>query len=168
MPFDLGLLSNEFFTNVILPFILVFTVIFAILDKVEILGKKKDIHAIISLVIALIAIGVPAAIGTLQKFIPIIAVLLVILFAWLLFFGFAGKSVEVKWSSGMKTFFMIVLGVVLLTAIGWAFGSTTGLLQSINIDQVLSAQITQMVLFVGAIIAVIAIAVSSGEHTKKD
>ena len=107
MTFEIGLLGNEFFTNVILPFVLVFTVIFAILEKVNIFGKKKDIHAIIALVMSLIAIGVPATIGALQKFIPVIAILLIILFAWMLVFGFAGEKVGAEWSPGLKKFFMI-------------------------------------------------------------
>ena len=163
MAIEIGLLGNEFFTNVILPFILVFTVVFAILEKTEILGKKRDIHAIISLVISLIAIGVPAAVGTLQRFIPVIAVIIIIFFAWMLVFGFVHGEVEVDFSKGLKTFFLIFLGVVLLATAVWAVTSTTGILTKINLDQVLSAQITQMVLFVGAIVAVIAIAIS-GEH----
>ena len=170
MPLDLGLLGNEFFTNVILPFVLVFTVLFAILEKTALLGEKKDIHAIVALIISLIAIGVPAAVGTLQKFIPVMAVMLIILFAWLLVFGFAGKSVDVDWSPGLKKFFMVFLGVILLVVITWAIASTTGWLDKINLNEVLSAQITQMVIFVGAIVAVIAIAVGSSDevHRKKD
>ena len=164
MPLDIGLLGNAFFTDVILPFILVFTIVFSILEKTEILGKKKDIHAVVSFVISLIVIGVPAAVGILQKFIPLIAVILIILFTWLLVFGFAGKSVQVEWSPGLKRFFLIVLGIVLLAAIGWAVGSTTGWLDQLNVNAVLSAQITQMIIFVGAVIAVIAIAISSSEH----
>jgi len=166
MALEIGLLGNEFFTNVILPFILVFTVVFAILEKVKVLGEKKDIHAIVALVISLIAVGVPAAVGTLQRFIPLIAVVLIILFAWMLVFGFAGKSVEAKWSEGLKKFFMIFLGVVLLATAVWAVTSSTGILDKINLDQVLSAQITQMILFVGAIVAIIAIAVSGGGEEK--
>lgn len=164
MAIEIGLLGNEFFTNVILPFILVFTVLFAILEKVEILGKKKDIHAIIAMVVSLIAIGVPAAVGTLQRFIPVIAVVLIILFAWMLVFGFANGEVKVEFSKGLKTFFLIFLGLVLLAAAVWAIGSSTGFLDKINLDQVLSAQITQMGLFVGAIVAVIAIAISAKDE----
>ena len=164
MAIEIGLLGNEFFTNVILPFILVFTVIFAIIEKVEIIGKKKDIHAIIALVISLIAIGVPAAVGTLQRFIPLIAVILIILFAWMLVFGFAGSQVKASWSSGLKKFFMVFLGVVLLATAVWAVTSSTGILDKINLNKVLSAQITQMILFVGAIVAVIAIAVSGSDE----
>jgi len=167
MPLDLGLLGNEFFTNVLLPFVLVFTVVFAMLEKTEILGKKKDIHAIISLIISLIAIGVPAAIGTIQKFIPVIAVFLIILFAWMLIFGFAGTRVKAEWSEGLKKFFLVFLGVVLISIIVWAIGSTTGFLDKINVNQVLSAQITQTILFIGAIVAVIAIVVSSEEKGGK-
>lgn len=167
MAVEIGLLGNEFFTNVILPFILVFTVIFAILEKVDILGKKKDIHAIVALVISLIAIGVPAAVGTLQRFIPLIAVLLIILFAWMLVFGFAGDRVGATWSSGLKKFFMIFLGIVLLATAVWAVTSSTGILDKINLNEVLSAQITQMILFVGAIVAVIAIAVSGSDEKDK-
>lgn len=164
MPIDLGLIGNEFFTNVILPFVLVFTVVFAILEKTEAASKKRDINAIISLVIGLIVIGVPAAIGTIQKFIPIIAVLLVILFAWMLVFGFVGEKVKVTWSSGLQKFFLVSLGLVLLAAIMWAVASSTGLFDMVNVDKVISAQITQTILFIGAIVAVVAIVVSSTEE----
>jgi len=164
MAIEIGLLGNAFFTNVILPFILVFTVVFAILEKTKVLGEKRDIHAIIALVISLIAIGVPAAVGTLQSFIPVIAVVIIILFAWMLVFGFANGEVKVEFSKGLKSFFLIFLGVVLLAAAVWAITSSTGILAKINLDQVLSAQITQMVLFVGAIVAVIAIAISGSDH----
>lgn len=167
MALEFSLLGNEFFTNVILPFILVFTVSFAILEKVKIIGEKKDIHAIIALVISLIAIGVPAAVGTLQRFIPLIAVILIILFGWMLVFGFAGSRLNITWSSGLQRFFMIFLGIVLLAVAAWAVGTSTGIMDKINVNELLSAQITQMILFVGAIVAVIAISISAADSGKE-
>ena len=44
--------------EVLLPFLLVFTVVFAILQKTSILGKgKKQIDAIVSLVVGLIVVA---------------------------------------------------------------------------------------------------------------
>ncbi len=167
MPVDIGLIGNEFFSNVVLPFILVFTVLFSILDKTEILGKKKDIQAIVSLVISLLFIGVPSAITVLQKFIPLIAVILIILFAWLLVFGFAGTKVQTSWTEGLKKVFLIVIGLTVLAAITWSVGSTMGWFSNIAWGNILSAQVTQMLIFIGAIIAVVAIAVSTGEGEKE-
>ena len=52
------ILSSQLFVEVILPFLLVFAVVFAILQKTKILGEgKKQIDAIVSLVIGLIVIA---------------------------------------------------------------------------------------------------------------
>ena len=53
---------SPYFLDYILPFVLVFTLIFAILQKTKILGEgKKQIDAIIGLVVGFILIAVPFA-----------------------------------------------------------------------------------------------------------
>jgi len=157
---QLGLLGNSFFSNIILPFVLIFTIVFSILEKTEILGKKKDIDAIVALIFGLIAVGVPAAMGVLNNLIPVIAVLIVILFVWFLVFAFVGERVKPEWSSGLKKFFAVVIGIIILGMITWA----TGLFDYVIIDQALAAKVGQMVLLVGAIIAVIAVVIGASEH----
>lgn len=153
-----NLLGSPFFTNVILPFVLVFTVIFAILEKTAVLGKKKDVNAIVALILGLVAVGVPAAIGVLQNLIPVIAVLIIILFSWFLVFGFVGDRVgDPGWSKGMIKVFLIVIGIILLGIVTWA----VGIFDYVIVDQVLTAKVMQMTLLVGAIIAIVAIVVTS-------
>ena len=54
----MAIFSNPFFTEMLLPFLLVFVVVFAILQKSKILGDgKAQIDAIVGLVIGLILIG---------------------------------------------------------------------------------------------------------------
>ena len=51
------LLSHPIFVETILPFLLVFTLVFAVLQKSKILGdNKKQIDAIVSLVVGLLLI----------------------------------------------------------------------------------------------------------------
>ncbi len=161
---QISLLGSPFLTNIVLPFVLVFTVVFAILEKTELLGKaRKDINAIVSLVIALLATGVPAAIGVLQNLIPVIAILIVILFGWFLVFGFVGTQMEDKklWTSTLQRLFSIVLGVILLGIVTWA----VGVFDYVTVDPATAARVGQFVLLLGAIIAVVAIVVASSPAT---
>lgn len=45
--------------DVVLPFILIFALVFAVLEKSHILGKNKAVHAIVSLALGFFAISVP-------------------------------------------------------------------------------------------------------------
>ncbi|MFC1685785.1 hypothetical protein ACFLZZ_02050 [Nanoarchaeota archaeon] len=164
-----SLLGSPFLTNIVLPFVLVFTILFAILEKTELLGKKRDVNAIVSLVMGLLAVGVPAAIGVIQDLIPVIAVLMIILFAWFLIFGFVGSrfwkdSKDDFWSPGLQKTFLILLGVVILGVITWA----TGLFDYVILDEALTAKVIQITLLVGAIVAVIAVVIGADPKGKKE
>jgi len=160
-----SLLGSPFLTNIVLPFVLIFVVVFAILDKTELLGKKrKDVNAVVGLIFALVAVGVPAAVGVLANLIPLIAILIVILLAWFLVFGFIGSRFKTDWSEGMKKTFLAVIGVVILAIITWA----TGLFDYISLNDALSAQVMQIVLLIGVIAAIIAVVVGGGEDKDKD
>ena len=158
---QLGLLGSEFFTNIVLPFLFIFTIVFAILEKTKVLGPKKDINAIVALVFGLVSVGVPSAVGVVLNFIPIIAVLIVIIIAWFMTYGFVGgweKGVSPAWQ---KTF-QIILGIAFIGAIAWATGAYKYI-----IDKPWAGQVGQTVLLVGAIIAVIAIVISGRPEPEK-
>ena len=101
--------SNPLFRDLILPFLLIFTLVFAILDRTKILGEgKKQINAIISLVIALIFIGFAYPTGIIVRLVPFLAVALFLLFIFMLIYGFIqGKEKEVL-GTGLK----IALGII--------------------------------------------------------
>ena len=94
--------------------------------------------------------------------IPVVVVIIVILISWLMTYGFLGgytpgKGISDAW---LKTF-QIVLGIVFIGVIVWATGA-----YKLVIDKPWVNQIGETVLLVGAVIAVIAIVISSGGEKK--
>ena len=164
------LLQDSFLTNILLPIALVFTVVFAILERTKIISEKRDIHALVALILSLLAVGIPSAIGILKNLIPLISMLIIILFAWFLVFGFAGtrligKDDKQLWSPTLKRLFSIILGVILLGIIAYSLGLfnlTTGL------DPNSTSQVMQIGLLVGVMIAVVALAVASSHDEKEE
>ncbi len=116
--------SNPWFTDLILPFLLVFTLFFAILEKSKLLGdEKRQINATVSLVIGLIFIAFPFARGIVIKLIPFLAVCIVILFVFMLIMGFvlAKKEGDVL-NKGLKVALGIIFGLAVLVAVLWFTG----------------------------------------------
>jgi len=116
--------AEPIFMEYILPFLLVFTLVFAVLDKTKLLGEgKRQINAIISLVIGLILLAFPAPRDIIVKLIPFLAVVLVILFVFMLLYGFlAGKKEGDVLNKGLKIALGIIVGLSLIVAILWISG----------------------------------------------
>jgi len=107
------ILSTPFVQDLLLPFLLVFTVIFAVLQKSEILGKgKRQVDALVSLSIALIFVSVGRAVDIVTGLVPFLAVSLVVILVFLLLLGSIYKEGEFGLHKGIK----ITLGI--LIAIG--------------------------------------------------
>lgn len=117
--------SSPIFVDVILPFLLVFTLVFAVLDKTKLLGEgKKQINAITSLVIGLILIGFPFARDIIVRLIPFLVVALVILFIFMLLYGFvSGKKEGDVLSPGLKITLGIIAGLAVVVAVLWVTGA---------------------------------------------
>ena len=112
------ILTSPFFVNVILPFILIFTVIFAILQKSQILGKgKKQIDAIVSLVIALIVISFANAVGVITSLMPFLAVSVIVILVFLILFGMLHKEGEFSIHKGLRIALGIVAGIAVIIAV---------------------------------------------------
>lgn len=141
------LLQNIGFFQVVVPFILVFAVVFAILEKSKLLGDdSKSVNSIIALVLALTTTGAAAVTGILATMIPLVMLTILILLLFFLTYGlFAGELSTV--SSGMK----IGLGIGVAIAIALIF------LHSANLLDVLTGEILGMVLLIAAVITVIAV-----------
>ncbi len=93
----MNLFTNPIFTEGVLPFLLVFVLIFAILQKSQILGEKKSqIDALVSLAIALLLIGMPTPRDYIVSMVPWLAVALVVLLIFMLIFGFVGELDDKK------------------------------------------------------------------------
>lgn len=120
--------------DVVLPFILVFAIVFGILEKTKILGTveiegkiytKKNLNAIVSFVIALIVVASTRLVAVINKILADVVLLLLLSVFFLLLAGSFWKEEKeaVFLQKGWRTFFMIVIffGIVLIffNAIGW-------------------------------------------------
>jgi len=102
--------------DILLPFILVFTLVFAVLQKINLFGTgKKNINAIVSLVIALFFLNNTYLIYVLQKFLPNVSIILIIFLMLLLLIGvFAGPTEFTNVSLGIAFFVSLIAIVIAL------------------------------------------------------
>ena len=107
------------FVAYILPFALVFTLIFAILQKTKLLGEdKKQIDAIIGLVIGLMLVAFPYARDIVNNLMPFLAVFAVILLVFMLLYGFvSGKKDGDILGKGWKYAFYAIITIALIIAL---------------------------------------------------
>lgn len=167
-----GIIGIEWFSQVILPFILVFTLIFAILEKSKILGEgKHQVNSIISLVIGLLIIGVGVARDMINDIIPVIAVVAVIIFVFMLLLGVtAGKEGALIREGGLNKPLQItvgiLVGIVLIITLLWSSGKIPQLASFFKNPE--TAPIFQSVVFLIITAAVAAILFTSGKSEKKE
>ena len=104
------------FFDVALPFLLVFTVIYAILQKVNIFGpNSKNINVVVALVTAFFVIRTPLVATVLSQLLPRVSTLVLIIIMSLIvlgIFGFRGDT-----STGIV---MILALVLTLAGLGWS------------------------------------------------
>lgn len=116
-------------TDVILPFILIFTVVFAILQKAKIFGKEsKKYNVIFALVVGLLVV-IPHVTGQyppggdvvdiINTAIPAVSVLLIAVIMFLVLAGIFFEPTGGGWISGL----VLLLSIVAVT---WIFGKAAG------------------------------------------
>ena len=125
-------------------FILVFTLVFGILQKSKLLGDgKKQIDALVALAIGLIVTSVGYALDIIQRLVPFLAVALVILFVFLLLFAFVHID-KYETPKGLKIALGIIIGIAVIIAVlvitgggqfilDWFRGNDSGFLGNIII-----------------------------------
>ncbi len=87
--------------NVVLPFLLVFTISFAILEKSGIL-KQRNFNAVVSFVIALLFVRNQTLVGLVNNFLPNVSMFLVVILMFLLLIGiFGGKHKSTELTMGI-------------------------------------------------------------------
>ncbi|MBI4448279.1 hypothetical protein HY643_04825 [Candidatus Woesearchaeota archaeon] len=117
------------FYEVILPFLLVFALFFATLQKVQIFGRNsKNYNVVIALVTALLAVRVPQVVQTMNNFLPRLSIVVLLLMMLLMVLGIFGSKAE-GWSGG----WFALAAIFSIIAVLWAFfGATT---YKINLPQ---------------------------------
>lgn len=135
------------FYEVILPFMLVFTIMFALLQKIKLFGADtKNINIVVAAVIAFFFVRVPTIIATVQQFLPKVSMIVLVLLMFLLILGVLGSGESTGWTGW--PFFIGMIGAVL--GIIWAVAtSVPGLSTSWPRWLVLSSQDKAILLAVG-------------------
>jgi len=107
----------------VLPFLLIFAITFAILEKVKILGEdKKSINAVVAIIIGLIFVTQFSLVYTLNSFLPKISLFIIIAVMVLILFGILGAPVH----KGLGGLGLIIGAIVSLFAIYWALSPSLG------------------------------------------
>lgn len=118
---SLKFLEDFGFFDVILPFLLVFTLVFAILQKTKILGTedgkaKKNLDAMVAFSVALFVVVASNIVAVIREAMPMVSLVLVVLVSFMLLAGsFAGsKEYEVKGKLKVFLTTLVFIGIVLI------------------------------------------------------
>ncbi len=157
------ILQSDFVIYAVLPFLLVFTVIFGILEKSKIFGEgKKQIDAIVSLVIGLIVISYSYATGIIVGLVPVMAVGVVIILVFLILFGFVFKEGDFKIHWGLQLAFGILAGIAVIIAVLVLTGAWTYVTSWFNGSGAGSSTLVSSIVLIIIVVAVVAIVVGTG------
>jgi hypothetical membrane protein len=119
--------------DVVLPFLLVFTIVFAILEKTKVFGveeigdkkyTRKNINAMVAFVVGFIVVASSRIVSVINKVMGNVVLLLLVSVCFLLLIGSFMKEGEVRLEKGgWQTFFMffmfIGVALIFLHALGW-------------------------------------------------
>jgi hypothetical protein len=119
--------------DIMLPFLLIFTLFFAVLEKSKIFGpegEKRNINIVVSLIIGLIVV-IPHATGSypsdydvvniMNLALPAIALVVVAVVMLLLLIGVWGG--QAKWTQGSLATWIFFVSLIIVV---WAFGAAAG------------------------------------------
>lgn len=149
--------SWPIFSDIIFPFLLVFTLLFAILEKVKILGEGKQNHALISLAVAMILIASPAR-TIIKDLAPFFAIFAVVLLIFLLLWGFViqpSKEKPFDIPGVVKTLILIVLLVSVIIAVMVSTGFWPKLIDFFKTDWGTVANIITVIAIIVASIIIV-------------
>ena len=123
------ILQHWIVTKFILPFLLMFVLVYAILEKTKLLGEKShQVNAVVSGVIGLIFVGAVFPKLVVENMILFLVVAVIVVFVALLLWAFiSGSDLKdnILGNNAIKWIVGIVLVVAVIFALLWATGVST-------------------------------------------
>lgn len=151
------ILSSPFFVEGVLPFILIFTLVFAVLQKSKILGEgKNQLDALVSFSVALLTIAFANAVNVIIQLVPVLAVGLVVILVFMVLWGSiyghhqGFKNNFVKWAFGILVLIVVASATLYYTG---AIDSVTDYFDTASDG--LWSSVLFIVLIAGAVAAVV-------------
>ena len=147
--------------DVVLPFLLVFTIIFAILEKTRILGvediegkqlPKKNLNATVAVVIAFLVVASTKLVAAINEVLANIVLLVILVISFLMLVGvlWGTKEATLESHPGWMRFFMIIIFIaivaILLNALDWLNPIFAVILATPNTDWAATAVLVVLVL----------------------
>jgi hypothetical protein len=122
-------LQQWIFTRFLLPFLLVFVLIYAVLEKTKVVGEKHQVNAIIAFAIAALFVGVAYPTTVVSNLTLFLSVALVVVFVTLLIWGFlsGGNEFKLPDSKALKIVLFILVIIAVAIAVFWATGIQGGI-----------------------------------------
>lgn len=157
------ILQSDIAVKFIYPFLLMFFIIFAILEKSKLLGEeKKQINAMVAFVIGLIFVSVAYPKLVVSNLILFMTIAIVIVFVVMILWGFimGGEGLKFgNFSGGLKWAVGIVIIVAVALAVLWATGVGFGVFDVIFGPK--TKNFWTNVLFIAVLAGALAIAIKS-------
>jgi len=112
--------------DIVLPFLLVFTIVFAVFERTKVFGteevdgvkySRKNLNAMVAFVIAFLVVTSSQLVGIINKSLSRLVLLILVSISFLVLIGtFFSEKEEVILEGGWRTFFMVIMfiGVVLI------------------------------------------------------
>jgi len=121
--------QHEVATKFAYPFLLIFFIVFAILEKTKLLGEGKQLNSVVAGVIGLIFLSVVQPRLIVENMILFLTVAIVIVFVVLLLWGFVSGEKGLKFEDApkpLKWVIGIAIVIAVIVAVFWATGISTG------------------------------------------
>ncbi len=164
------MLESYGFTDVLLPFFLIFTILFATLSYSKMFGDKKQVNVMLSLIIALLVViphvtrSYPPGLDVvdiINQAIPQVMILVVAIIMFMVLVGMFGKKLKVGPIFGLVVLFAII-------ALVYIFGSAAGWFRSGRFDAWLTEDLKMLIVIIivfGLVIAFLTGGLGGGKST---
>lgn len=125
------ILQHWIFTRFALPFLLVFFIVFAVLEKTNLFGKeKKQLNALVAFIIGMIFVSVIYPTLVVNNLILFLTISMVVVFVGMLLWGFLTGGEPKISGPKIKIAAGIILVIVIIGAVLWATGFYKDLLDT--------------------------------------
>ena len=167
--------------DVVLPFLLVFALIFAILEKTKILGTegkegdpKKNLNTLVAFVVAMMVVATNKVVNTINVALPNITLIIVAFVAFLMMIGVFYGTGELKFHEAHPHYFkgfvavsLILLILILLNSLTLNSGQTwLSFVRDYVVNNLSGPVVTSFIFLIVAVAAIIYI--TKGVSSKKE
>lgn len=157
------ILQAPLLTDFVYPFLIVFLISFAVIQKTKLMGdadNKEQINAFLSFVIGLIFVSAVYPKQVVENLVLFLAVSLVVLFVFLLLWYFILGEDGPQATKGAKGALAVIFGLAFIVAVLWATG-VSGDVYGFFVNQIWGSEFLRNLIFVVLIGAALAFIVKS-------